>query len=124
MSRRHRAPGPARIEHRPDDVRPVASVVGDVDLSNAEVIAQSLRQLVPNTAAGLVLDLSRVTYLDSTGIRLIFQLARELADRQQDVRVVVVHASPLRRVLLLAGVSAAMPVLCEHGVPSDDQECA
>jgi anti-anti-sigma factor len=104
------------VEHHADASRPTVALVGEIDLSNVDALAGSLRATVPNTAAGLVLDLTRVTYLDSTGIRLLFELARELADRQQDVRVVSPHASPLRRVLLLAGVSAAMPVVCEHGL--------
>jgi anti-anti-sigma factor len=104
------------VEHSPDASRPTAALVGEIDLSNVDALASSLRATVPNTAAGLVLDLTRVTYLDSTGIRLLFELARELADRQQDVQVVSPHASPLRRVLLLAGVPAAMPVVCEHGL--------
>jgi anti-anti-sigma factor len=113
----------ASVEHRPDPSRPVAGLVGEIDLSNVDALGRALREGVPNTAVGLVLDLTRVTYLDSTGVRLIFELARELADRQQDVRVVVPHASPLRRVLRLAGVDAALPMLCEHGVQHDDEEC-
>jgi anti-anti-sigma factor len=111
-----RAAATAFVEHRPDAPRPLAAVVGEVDLSNVDTLGRALREGVPNTAAGLVLDLTRVTYLDSTGVRLIFELARDLADRQQDVRVVLPHASPLRRVLQLAGVDAALPLLCEHGV--------
>ncbi len=38
---------------------------------------------------GLVVDLSELAFLDSTGIRMLFELAAELKRRQQALRVVV-----------------------------------
>jgi len=50
---------------------PVARITGDIDLSNVEEWTATLEAAVPNHALGLVVDLSGVTYLDSTGIRLL-----------------------------------------------------
>jgi anti-anti-sigma factor len=83
---------------------PVARLTGAVDLSNVEVLTARLEGAVSNRAQGLVVDLSGVTYLDSTGLRLIYRLARRLGDRQQRLRLVVPDDSRIRRVLTLAGV--------------------
>jgi anti-anti-sigma factor len=92
------------VEVSDDAVWPVARMTGAVDLSNVEDLGRQLEASVSNRARGLVLDLSGVTYLDSTGLRLIFRLARRLGDRQQSLRLIVPDDSRIRRVLTLAGV--------------------
>jgi anti-anti-sigma factor len=112
--------------HVSDDAGwPVARLAGEVDLSNVEDLGERLEQAVSNRAQGLVLDLSRVTYLDSTGVRLIYRLARQLGDRQQRLRLVVPDDSRIRRVLLMAGVASVAQVVpdlahlphTEEGIP-------
>lgn len=87
----------------PDASWPVARLGGEVDLSNVDDLGARLTQAVGNGATGLVLDLSDVVYLDSTGLRLLFGLARQLNDRQQHLRVVLPHGSLLTRLLDLSG---------------------
>lgn len=90
---------------------PVARLTGAVDLSNVEVLSMRLEEAVSNRAQGLVLDLTDVTYLDSTGLRLIYRLARQLGDRQQRLRLVVPETSRILRVLTLAGVHTVAEVV-------------
>ncbi len=94
--------------HR-DDVY-VARVDGEIDMSNAEEIREALISVVPNSAMGLVLDLSGIMYLDSTGIRVVFDLAERLRRRQQQLRLAVPEAAPPRRMLTLADVGQAAPI--------------
>jgi anti-anti-sigma factor len=94
-----------------DVVWPVARLTGAVDLSNVEDLGRLVEGSVSNRARGLVLDLSGVSYLDSTGLRLIFRLARRLGDRQQRLRLVVPDDSRIRRVLTLAGVGTVAQVV-------------
>ena len=100
-----------------DPAWPVARLVGQIDLSNVEELRVRLERAVGNRATGLVLDLSEVTFLDSTGLRLVFRLARELADRQQSLQLVVPDDSLVKRVLTLTGVGAVAEVVAEHGRP-------
>ena len=83
---------------------PVAHLRGDIDLSNVENIGLAVESAVSNAAFGVVLDLSEVTYLDSSGLRLIFRLVRELQNRQQQLRLVVPHGARTWNVLQLGGV--------------------
>jgi anti-anti-sigma factor len=99
---------------------PVARITGDIDLSNVEEWTATLEAAVPNHALGLVVDLSGVTYLDSTGIRLLFRLARRLRDRQQTLHLVVPDGARIVRILELSGVSqvatttSSIPDLAVH----------
>ena len=83
---------------------PVARLCGEVDLSNVDDLTLVIEAAVSNAALGLVLDLSDVTYLDSTGLRLIFRLSRRLLDRQQQLRLVVPPEARILPVLRLGGV--------------------
>lgn len=101
---------------------PVVRLRGDIDLSNADVLVEVVEGAVPNTAQGLVLDLSDVTYFDSTGLRLVFRLARRLGDRQQALRLVVPEGARIRRVLDFAGVSTVAEVLRAYDPEATEQQ--
>jgi anti-anti-sigma factor len=88
----------------------VAHLAGEIDMSNAESLTKTIGRAVSNQAVGMVVDLSEVTYLDSAGIRLVFELARRLGRRGQRITLVVAERARLQRVLELTDVAAAMPV--------------
>jgi anti-anti-sigma factor len=111
-----------RMEVRGGGAWPVVRLLGDIDLSNADALAEAAEDAVPNSAEGLVLDLSGVTYLDSTGVRLVFRLARRLGDRQQALRLVVPEGSRIRRVLDYAGVGTVAEVLRAYDPDQSNQE--
>jgi anti-sigma B factor antagonist/stage II sporulation protein AA (anti-sigma F factor antagonist) len=97
------------IEDRFDDVV-VARLSGEVDLSNANAVGDQLRAAIPNRALGLVLDLSGTSYLDSSGVSLIFDLADRLRRRQQQLRLVAPADAPLRRILRIVDPGGALPL--------------
>jgi anti-anti-sigma factor len=88
----------------------VASVEGEIDSSNAADLRLALSERLPASSSGLVLDLSAVTYLDSSGIQLLFDLGRRLSARRQAIRLVVPGDAPMRRVLELCAVEAVAPM--------------
>ena len=88
----------------------IAVVDGEIDSSNAAELRLALSERLPSASSALVLDLSQVTYLDSSGIQLLFELGRRLAARRQALRLVVPRASPMRRVLELCAVDAVAPM--------------
>jgi anti-anti-sigma factor len=93
-----------------DDVV-IARLSGEIDLSNAMDVGDQLAGSVPNTALGLVLDLTATTYLDSSGVHLVFDLAERLRTRQQQLRIVVPAGAPVRRVLRIVELDDTVPVL-------------
>jgi anti-sigma B factor antagonist len=89
----------------------VARLTGEIDLSNAHEVGETLAGAVPNTALGLVIDLTATAYLDSSGVHLLFELAERLQRRQQQLRVVVPEGGPIRRVLRIVELEATVAVL-------------
>jgi anti-anti-sigma factor len=88
----------------------VARVGGEVDMTNATYVRDELLRSIPNDALGLVVDLGDCRYLDSAAIEVLFDLARRLGRRRQDLRLAVPPSSPLRRVLILTEISSAAPM--------------
>ena len=88
----------------------VARVTGEVDLSNATLVTDRLIEATPNSATVLVLDLSDTSYLDSSGVRMLFELAQRLRNRGQELQLVVPEESNVRRVLLLTEVERVVPL--------------
>jgi len=88
----------------------VCAVTGEVDLSNATRICDAIGEATPNTAIGVVLDLSRVDYLDSAGIHLIYRLRENLRARGQKLMLVIPADSPVQDSLRLAGVTQHLPI--------------
>jgi anti-anti-sigma factor len=88
---------------------PVAQIVGEVDMTNSQAIAERLRALLTNRSVALIVDLGPTTYLDSSGITLLFGLSEELRRRQQQLHVVVPEGSPVARVLGITGLDQVVP---------------
>ena len=78
--------------------------------SSAPPLSTATPTGLPSASSGLILDLSEVTYLDSSGIHLLFDLGRRLAARRQALRLVVPPGAPMRRVLELCAVDGVAPM--------------
>ncbi|HLA25459.1 MAG TPA: STAS domain-containing protein [bacterium] len=89
---------------------PVATVTGEVDIVNAGEIGGQLFAAAPNSATGLIVDLTGVSYLDSRGVHLLFELANRLRMRHQGLHLVVPPRALIRRVLLLTHVDSVIPL--------------
>ena len=100
----------ADIEVERHDSAVVAHLSGEVDMTNAAFVRDELLAAVPNDALTLIVDLAGCRYLDSAAIEVIFDLARRLARRRQELRLVVPESSPLGRVLMLTDVNSVAPV--------------
>jgi anti-anti-sigma factor len=71
-----------------DEVR-VARLAGELDASNVAGIGQRLYESIPNMTRAVVLDFRDTRYVDSSGVRLIFETARQLKGHRQELRLVV-----------------------------------
>lgn len=99
---------PVHIRTEGDTV--VAELRGEIDLANAKMVAREIGAAVPNDAAGAVIDLTDVTYLDSSGVHLIFDLYERLRGRQQRLVLALPEGSRIGRVLELVNVEAVVPI--------------
>ncbi len=90
------------------DGQPVFSVSGEIDIATADRLRAHLVQWVDEHAddGPLVLDLSAVTFLDSSGVRAL--VAAHRADRRQAL-VLRDPSAPVRAVLDIA-LGGLLPV--------------
>lgn len=102
---------PFAIEHEVlDDGRHVLTVSGELDLATGPVLGQRIRRPVFwSDTKCLVVDLSAVTFIDSSGTRALV-LSHAHADAlDREVRFVCPDGSVLRR-LTAYGLGARLPL--------------
>ena len=100
----------ARIDFDERDGVLVASVHGELDISNAVATGDAIAAEVTNEARGLVVDFSELEFLDSSGISMLFSLARKLAERRQRLHLVAPRGEAVARVLDIVEFDRAAPV--------------
>jgi anti-anti-sigma factor len=96
------------IEERGDVV--IASVSGELDLAGAPSTGEAIGEGVPTSARTLVVDFTGLEFIDSSGIAMLFNLARRLGGRRQELRVVARGGGPVARVLEIVEFNRAAPV--------------
>jgi anti-sigma B factor antagonist len=95
---------PFGVEASGDGQRLRVQIRGDVDLLTAPELRTALLDATQHDAAQIELDLSAVTFIDSTGISVILQAWQRL--NEQGRRLVLTAASrPVTRVLETAGLA-------------------
>jgi anti-sigma B factor antagonist len=90
--------------------RPVLEVAGEIDLAVAVRFAQELERLVTDAGTTGAVDLSGVSFIDSSGIRELLKAKRAAQAKGADL--VLLHPSDFcRRVLEISGVWSDFTVL-------------
>ena len=106
-------PSPYRamtVETTSHSDRCVITPSGDLDMSTAETLEAAIRAAEATDAQRIVIDLSGVTFMDSTGLRLLLQAdARSRSDSQ---RLRLVRGSRrVQRVFELTNTEDLLPFL-------------
>jgi anti-sigma B factor antagonist len=91
------------------DIEPVGdapglAVRGDLDIATAQALDDALADTIRESDGALVVDLSGVEFLDSSGLQVMLR-ARALLGREDRALAVVCPHGPVRRVFELSGVS-------------------
>jgi anti-anti-sigma factor len=94
---------------------PICEIRGEIDASNVEHVLERVVDNVASEAPGMVIDLGHTSYLDSAGVRILFELARRLRSRRQELRIVVPCDGIVRRVLVLTALADVVPLDEEVG---------
>jgi anti-sigma B factor antagonist len=108
----------------------VVSASGEIDITNAEPFRDVLLSALNAGAAGLVVDMTSTTFLDSAGVTALVRAARRATAADATLRLVVA-APPVLRVLNLVGIDrlievypsladavASLPDQTGHGLPA------
>lgn len=90
----------------------IARLRGEIDLSNASAITEDVTSAC-DEAIRLIVDLGNVTYLDSSGVRMLFEIARRCRAADQLVTLVVPTSSPIRRLLTMTKVADVATIVSD-----------
>lgn len=82
----------------------IARVTGEVDMANATQFADEVLGKMGDEATALVIDLTDLRYIDSAGVRSLFEIASTLKMRDSFFAIAVLEDSPLRSVLKVTRV--------------------
>jgi len=88
---------------RTDESTPRLVVEGEIDLGVSGEFAAALKDLLAAATAPVVLDLTGVTFFNSTGIGVLCDAAAEA--RRRDIALVVEPSAHVRRTLEITGLT-------------------
>ena len=86
------------------------AVAGELDLSSALTFDEEVRRAEDRLPETIVIDLRRLRFMDSTGLRLI--MSAQARARTRGRRLAIVQGSePVKRLFLLAGVNRRLEIV-------------
>ena len=87
----------------------VVRLPAQVDYDNASAVGAQCEDLVRQGCAVLVVDASRVEYLDSSGVSMLIMLSRVLEERSGTLRIAAFN-SHYQQIWRLLGLEALFPL--------------
>lgn len=101
--------------------RAIVALSGELDLANAPLLDQVLEQAEVVGAAGIVLDLQELRFLDSSGLRALLR-AQRLADRRGQGFAVTEGSGQVQRLLSITHASEQLRVLTGADASATDAQ--
>jgi anti-sigma B factor antagonist len=109
-NKRELSDGTLAIEVRQNGTEHTLSLMGELDLANAETLATALETAEAETSR-VTLDLTALEFIDSTGIAILVAAHRRLNQDAGELRLRLVpsKAIAVQRVMTLTGLDETMP---------------
>lgn len=82
---------------------------GEVDIASVEALEEEIQRVVEEGSKRVAVELSPVTFMDSTGLRALIASHHQLTERGGEIAVVV-SDGPVRRLLEVSGLIGSLPV--------------
>jgi anti-sigma B factor antagonist len=93
--------------------RTVLAVSGEIDIATAPALLEAVDAVLASGALDVWLDLSAVTFMDSTGVRALLDTRAALSSTGRTFAVIC-PPGPVRRVLQIAGVEGDLPLFVDR----------
>ncbi len=93
-----------------DTAHEVVEFAGDLDFAVIDEVTEQLEPVLQRVSGGLIVDLSQTTFLDSAGIKLLYDIHGALTARGQRLHVVVPAENLARRTLELTGTTESFAI--------------
>lgn len=88
----------------------LVKVAGELDASNVELLQTCLRQAEASEERRIVVDLSALGFMDSSGLRALLEAAARTGD-EPDRLCVVAGSRAVRRVIELTAAESRLPLV-------------
>jgi anti-sigma B factor antagonist len=103
-----------KLDVRPESDRIVIVMEGELDMANAPTLQEAIESEQVAAAENVVLDLQGLTFLDSTGLRVVLA-ARELCWRRSQEFAVTPGSAQVQRLLSVTGVGEHLRTIATAG---------
>ena len=101
----------------PEDEGVRVALEGELDLSSALLFDEEMRRIETEAApATVLLDLSALKFMDSTGLRLILS-ANHRAIKRGHRLAILLGSEAIKRIFRLTGVVERLDIIDEHPAP-------
>lgn len=97
------------LQTRQEGGATVVTAAGEIDVFTAPDLDEALTAVLSRGATKIVMDLSGVTFLDSTGLGVLVKCLKQARGAGGWVRLVV-QAEKIRKIFDITGLDAAMPL--------------
>ena len=98
------------------------TATGELDLASAAQLSEAVRRVLSaEPVSELTLDLSEVSFIDSTGLRALIEVEREVAHRQAALTVVPAP-QPVTELLQLAGLASRLGPAADGQTPPSESD--
>ena len=98
-----------RLDVRADGTTVVVTVSGEVDLANRDALEQTLLDAIDRDGQGVVVDLSEVSFLDSSGVHAILT-AQRVADQEGSTLILRAPQQNVAKVLDALGLTNLLDI--------------
>ena len=102
-----------RLEREEDAV--VATLTGEVDMSNATSVRQTISEFVTPADQAVIVDVSELAFMDSAGLHSLIELSAILDERRQQLLLCVPRDSQIARAIDIVGLPRAVSVHADLG---------
>jgi anti-anti-sigma factor len=100
----------AQVESSADDGSMRIRLSGEIDLANASAVEDQIRAALTPQPSAVSVDLTDLSYLDSTGMRILYGLASRLHSQRIVLELIVPFDAPTRRLIELSGFESIATV--------------
>lgn len=98
------------VESRTVSGHTVIALAGELDFAAVAQVSDELERVLAENLGGLVVDLTRITFLDSAGIGLLYKLRAVTHTRGQALHVVMPPENPVHRTLVLTSADSSFAI--------------
>jgi anti-anti-sigma factor len=97
------------LEHETNGTELILSIAGELDMNTVGLVTRHVDQRVQATTTSLTLDLSELTFMDSSGLRLLITLSQRSEQETWRLRLIPSRHETATMVLRATGADGALP---------------